>query len=103
MKNTNKKSLPKFKSEKEEHDFWSTHSITDYLDEFENSNIEIDPKLAHKIRERHRKKHIIAIRLDDNEYSQSQKLALKKGFGLSALIRSWIAQGISRELRLKSG
>lgn len=102
MKKTKKKTLPKFKSEKEEQAFWSQNSLADYSDEFATVDIEIDPKLVRKIRERIKKKHIIAIRLDDEEYSQSQKLALKKGFGLSTLIRAWIAQGISREMKLKA-
>lgn len=95
MKKKSKK-IPTFKSEEEEHAFWSKNSITDYPDEFENSNVEIDQLLARKIRERSRKKHLIAIRLDDMEYSKSQKLALGKGVGLSTLIRSWISQGIAR-------
>lgn len=96
MKKTQKK-MPKFKNEKKEHEFWSQNSLTNHLHEFEYADVQVDPKLAYRIRERSRKKHIIAIRLDEEEYSQSQKLALKKGFGLSTLIRTWIAQGILRE------
>lgn len=35
-----KNSLPKFKNEDEERDFWATHSFTDYADQFKR--IEMD-------------------------------------------------------------
>ena len=43
--------LPKFKSEKEEADFWSTHSPLDYPNEFKEVNMQIKrrkPKHRHE-------------------------------------------------------
>lgn len=100
--NPDLKKLPKFKNEAEERRFWSLNDFADYAHEFEElpeGSVKLDPKLARKIRDRARKKHLVAIRLSDEEYAQAQKLALEKSFGLSTLIRSWIAQGIARELK----
>ena len=58
MKNK-KKTLPKFKSEAEEADFWSENDLTDYIHEFEElppGTFTLDPELRRKIRERAHKK-----------------------------------------------
>lgn len=96
-----KKKIPVLKTDKEVDQFWSKHDFTDYEGEFEPvpEGVQLDPKLARKIRERARKKHLIAIRLDEEQYSKAQRLALKKSLGLSSLIRMWISQSIRQELQ----
>ena len=38
------KTIPDFETEKEEHDFWATHSSADYEMEAVSESIEFDPK-----------------------------------------------------------
>lgn len=89
-------------NDKKEHDYWEKNDFSDHISEFEPVNSEeflLDPKKAKQIRERARKKHLIAIRLDDEQYSLAQKLALRKDMGLSTLIRMWIKKGIMAEMK----
>lgn len=104
MKRKKKKQqfIPRFKSEREEQEFWGSRDSTQFMHELKAlpaGEIQLDQKLARKIRERARKKHLIAVRLDDQQYSLAQKIAFKKSLGLSTLIRTWIAQGIWQELK----
>jgi hypothetical protein len=92
----NKKKINQTKEEV----FWMNNDFTDHLQDFEqleDNALIVDPKLANTIRARARKKHLVAIRLDDEQYSLAQKLALKKDMGLSTLIRAWIKKGILAE------
>lgn len=93
--------LPLLKTDKEIDRFWSSHDFTDYEDEFEpvREKTVLSPKLAKKIRERSRKKHLIAVRLDDEQYTYAQKLAFSKSLGLSTLIRTWIVEALRREMQ----
>ena len=93
------KKIPPLKTEEEVDQFWSSHDLTDHLNELESvpEGVKIDPKLARKIRRRSQKKHLIAIRLDDNQYSKAQRLAIQKSLGLSSLVRMWITEALRRE------
>lgn len=44
------KTLPEFKSEEEEAQFWDTHNSLDYIKSDEPVEIEVDPKVTAKIR-----------------------------------------------------
>lgn len=46
------KKIPEFKSEQEMAEFWDTHSVADYWDELERDEVELEPELVAKIRER---------------------------------------------------
>ena len=96
-----KKKMSTLKKEGEIHEFWGKHDFTDHQDEFEPvpEGVRLDPKLVRKIRDRVKKKHLIAIRLDEDQYSKAQKLALKKSLGLSSLVRMWISEALRREIR----
>lgn len=95
-----KRKLPTLKTEDEVDQFWAGQDFTDYVDEFQpEKGVQLDPKLAKKIRDRAKKKHLIAVRLDDELYSKAQKLAFKKSLGLSSLVRMWINEGLRRALR----
>lgn len=93
-----KKRMPVLQTDEEIDEFWSKHDFSDYVDEFKfvPERMRLDPKLARKIRERAKKKHLIAIRLDEELYSKAQRLALKKRLGLSSLVRMWISEGLRR-------
>ena len=59
-----KKKLPHFKTSEEAATFWDTHGLADYIHEFEPADevFVLSPALAHRIRERARKR-LISIRL----------------------------------------
>lgn len=81
-----KKKIPRFKSEKEEADFWATHDSTDYLAETE----------AVKARFLRPKKRLVSLRLDDKTIERLKKMADSKGIGYLELIRMWVLENLGR-------
>ena len=70
MKIAATKSIPKFKSEREEARFWKNHSITEFEDEL------TEVKGVHFPKPR---KRLISLRIDDSTISALKKSASKKG------------------------
>jgi len=78
------KKIPKFKSEKEEADFWSTHDSTGY--ESEETKVKfVRPK-----------KKLVSLRLDDKTIHQLKKIAESKGIGYLQLVRMWVLENLSK-------
>lgn len=90
------KSAPKFKSEKEEAEFWDAHNSLDYLESDEPVKIELDPELAAKIRERSKTKRV-TLRLRLSQIEDAKWIAREKDIPYQTLIRSWVAEAIKRE------
>ncbi|MEW5899058.1 MAG: CopG family antitoxin [Bacillota bacterium] len=90
------KELPEFKSEREEAEFWDTHNSLDYLESDESVEIELDPELAAKIRERAQTKRV-TLRLRVSQIEAAKEIARKKDIPYQTLIRSWVAEAIRRE------
>lgn len=85
------KKIPRFKSLKEEREFWDTHSVVDYLDKLrETSEI---------IFERPPLKRNFQMKLDDATINRLKKLAQRKGIDVSTLIRGWIKEHLNKELK----
>jgi predicted DNA binding CopG/RHH family protein len=78
------KKIPKFKSEKEEAVFWSTHDSTEYESE------ETKVKFARP------KKKLVSLRLDDKTIHQLKKIAESKGIGYLQLVRMWVLENLSK-------
>ncbi|MBI4564592.1 MAG: hypothetical protein HY716_07875 [Planctomycetes bacterium] len=74
------KRIPIFKTEEEIDRFWSTRSLTDYLEDTEavDDVIELAPALARKIRERSRKR-LLTIRLEEWRIRRAKEIARRKG------------------------
>ena len=88
MKTSSTKTIPKFKSEREEAKFWKNHSITEFEDDLvETKNIRF-PKP---------RKRLISLRVDDDMIASLKKTAAQKGLGYLTLIRMWIAERLSKE------
>ncbi len=87
--------IPKFKSLKEESEFWDTHSVLDYLDDTE-------PVEGHFIDARPRKK-LVSIRFDEELIAAAKRVARSKGVGYQTLLRMWAYEGLSRELQARAG
>ncbi len=85
-----KSKIPKFKSYEEEAKFWDTHDTTEFLDELkEVRNIKF-PKP---------RKRLVSMRLDDAMVKSLKAVATTKGIGYLTLMRMWIAERMSKELR----
>jgi predicted DNA binding CopG/RHH family protein len=93
-----KKKLPQFKTSEEAARFWDTHSLTNYLHEFNEVDemFVLSPALAREIRER-AKRRLVSLRLARWEIDRSKKIAQRKNVPYQALIREWIDDGIRRE------
>lgn len=91
------KTLPEFKNEQEMAEFWDNHSVADYWDQLEPEEVELAPELAAKATERQKTKRI-TLRLRVSQIETAKEIARKKDIPYQTLMRSWIAQGIEREL-----
>ncbi len=90
MKTAEVKTIPKFRSEREETRFWKSHSVT----EFEDDLVE-----AKNVRFPKPRKRLISLRIDDDMVASLKRTAAKKGLGYLTLIRMWIAERLTRESR----
>jgi predicted DNA binding CopG/RHH family protein len=82
--------VPKFKTAKEEAQFWETHSPLDFPGEFEEVKEPI-------IDQRGRKKGIY-IRIDPGAIEAARTIGADLGIGYQTLFRMWIMEGLSRHL-----
>ncbi len=83
--------IPKFKSLKEESEFWDTHSILDYWEESK-------PARGPFVDARPPKK-LVPIRFDGAVIDAAKRIAKAKGVGYQTLLRMWAYEGLARELR----
>lgn len=89
--------IPKFKSEKEEAEFWDTHSIVKIWDQLEKAKIELSNSLKEKMQERRKAKKLISLRLEPEQIESLKDVASKKGIGYLTLIRMWVNEKLSQE------
>ena len=97
-----RKTLPRFKNEGEEAEFWATHDTADYWDQFKDVEepLELDPKLARAIDHRARRKRLISIRLEAWQLRLARAVAARRHIPYHAVIRNWVSEGIrSRRAR----
>jgi predicted DNA binding CopG/RHH family protein len=81
--------IPKFKSKKEEREFWATHSSADYWDDLEECDDTFKrPKLKS-----------ISLKLDPNLLERIRVVAHKRGLSYNAMIRYILSKGIEREIK----
>ena len=82
---TQKKSrIPDFKSRQEMAQWWDTHDLADYQDEFKT----VEAKFAKNLSEG------ITIRLDPKTLNKLRSQAHKKGIGPTTLARMWIKENL---------
>src|SRR5882762_4155419 len=92
------KKLPKLKTDEEVDRFWSRHSLVDFEHEEIDEKIQLDPELAHKIRERTKKK-LIALRLEKWQHERTKAIAARQHIPYQHLLRYWISQGLRQAAR----
>jgi predicted DNA binding CopG/RHH family protein len=81
--------IPEFKNEDEEREFWATHSALDYFDkkEFKRASF---PKLKPSVKS-------ISIRLPEGMLAELKTLANKKDVPYQSLAKIYLARQISLE------
>ena len=80
------KKIPKFKSEKEEADFWATHDSIDYLSETKEVKVNfVRPN-----------KKLVSLRLDEKTIRELKKIAESKGIGYLQLVRMWVLENLNK-------
>lgn len=97
-----KKKLPKFKSEKEEAQFWSKYSPLDFEEEFTDVKepLEFDPALIERMaKERREKKRSVTFRIEPSKIDLVKIIAKKYGSAYQATLRIWINEKIYEELK----
>jgi hypothetical protein len=80
-----KSRIPEFASYEEEAEFWDTHSLADYWDEFKPVKISFAKDLT----------HIIQIPLDSNTMRALSACAQERGVDIITLARQWILEHLS--------
>lgn len=90
MKKTNKKSIPKFKNEDKEREFWATHSALDYFDK-RNTKRVIMPHLKPSVK-------TISLRLPEIMLEELRLLANKRDVPYQSLLKMFLAERIEAEL-----
>jgi predicted DNA binding CopG/RHH family protein len=77
-----KSRIPRFSSRQEEAEWWDTHELADYQDEFKTVRASFAKNLSEGI----------TIRLDPNTLSELRSQAHRKGVGPTTLARMWILE-----------
>lgn len=84
------KSMPKFKSEDEEREFWATHDSTEYFDESKMFKARF-PNLKPSTK-------TISIRLPEYLIEKLKMLANKKDVPYQSLLKMFLAEKVEDEL-----
>ena len=91
MKKTNRKGIPKFKSEDEQREFWATHSPLDFFDTSSARRVTL-PNLKPSVK-------TISIRLPEMMLEQLKLLANKRDVPYQSLLKMFLAERLDAELR----
>lgn len=85
------KKLPKFKTEREESEFWSTHDSTEYLD-YSKAKFMLFPYLKPSTR-------TISLRLPESLLEHLKLLANKRDVPYQSLLKIFLMEKVEEELR----
>ena len=83
--------LPKFKNEKEEFEFWSTHDSTGYVD-YSKAKRVLFPNLKPSTR-------TISIRLPESLITHIKVLANKRDIPYQSLLKMYLIEKVEEEFR----
>lgn len=83
--------IPRFKNEDEERDFWVTHDLTDFMDQFEP--VELDLSSLKPSTE------AISLRLPQYLLARIKELANFKDVPYQSLIKIFLAERVKKELQ----
>jgi predicted DNA binding CopG/RHH family protein len=77
--------IPEFKSREEEAEFWDTHDLADYWDEFKTVKVRFAKNLSEGLN----------IRLDRETLLKLREIAHAKGVGPTTLARMWLLERLA--------
>ena len=86
------KKIPKFKSEKDELEFWSTHDSTEYID-YSKAKRVILPNLKLSTK-------TISIRLPESLIEHLKLLANKRDIPYQSLLKIFLTEKVEEELQI---
>lgn len=81
--------IPEFKTEKEEREFWASHSSAEYWDNMKECD---DTFKRSKLKS-------ISLKLDPGLLEKIKVIAHKRGLSYNALMRYLLSKGIEREIK----
>ncbi len=84
------KKIPKFRNEKEEQEFWSTHDSTEYID-YSKAEKAVFPKLKPSLK-------TISIRLPESLIEHLKQLANKRDVPYQSLLKIYLMERVGEEL-----
>ena len=84
-----KKVIPKFRSERQEREFWQKHDSTDYVDWSKAKKV-IMPNLSPSVKN-------ISLRLPESMLAELKLLANKKDIPYQSLLKIFLAERIKQE------
>jgi hypothetical protein len=88
------KPVPNFKSLEEEAHFWDTHDTTEYALKDLDETIEVGGPLKASVEKRRAERLAALLKLEPKQLRATQR----KGVTSETLIKTWIAEGLRREL-----
>jgi len=91
MKNMKKNKIPKFRTEEEERNFWSSHDSTEYIDWSKAKNITLY-NLKPSVK-------TISIRLPEMMVEELKLLANKRDIPYQSLMKMYISEKVEEELQ----
>ncbi len=92
--------IPEFASPEEAAEFFDSHSFAEASERgvFEPDEVELDPELSARLAERSKTKRV-TLRLRVSQIEAAKEIARRKDIPYQTLLRSWIVEGIRREMR----
>lgn len=81
------RTIPDSKSREEEAEWFDTHDLADYQDEFKTVKVRFAKNLSEGLN----------IRLDKATLTVLREIAHKKGIGPSTLVRMWVTEQLRKE------
>jgi predicted DNA binding CopG/RHH family protein len=67
-------------------EFWETHDSTDYLDQMEDVEVELEIPQDYRV---------ISLRLEAEDIEKAKRLARQKGLPYTVLLRMWIKEKLA--------
>ena len=86
--------IPEFKSEREEHDFWSTHAFSE---EFMDRAVEHSKDEEIPLPPVRKRSTSTSLRLDEDTLARLRHLARKKGKGYQTLLKEFVVERLYEE------
>ena len=84
-----KSKIPKFKTNKDEAEFWDRHETTKFLKELKPVSVKFSkPKMK-----------LVSMRLPEPEIAGLRRIAARKGIGYLTLIRIWVTERFFKEIK----